>query len=124
MKKWLLIFIISLVIPSLMIGQNFGYKMITIQTEPSGAELFLNGTPIGKSPATGRVQDGLLAPQYIVRAELDGYQKALYYLDQHWKPGMACAGACCGMIFLPGFVLLIFAKEHEPEYTFYLQKLD
>ena len=124
MKKWLSIFIIPLVIPSLMIGQSFGYKMITIQTEPSGAELFLNGTPIGKSPATVRVQDGLLAPQYIVRTELDGYQEALYYLDQHLKPGMACAGACCGMIFFPGFALLIFAKEHEPEYTFYLQKID
>ena len=124
MKKWLSIFIIPLIMPSLMIGQGFGYKMITIQTEPSGAELFLNGTPIGKSPATARVQDGLLAPQYTVRAELAGYQKAFYYLDQHWKPGMACSGACCGMIFLPGFVLLIFAKEHEPEYTFYLQKIN
>ena len=98
--------------------------MITIQTEPSGAELFLNGNPIGESPATVRVQDGLLSPQYTVRVELDGYRTARHYLDQHWKPGVACAGACCGMIFLPGFVLLIFAKEHEPEYTFYLQKIN
>ena len=122
MKKWLSIFIIPLVIPSLMIGQSFGYKMITIQTEPSGAELFLNGIPIGKSPATIRVQDGLLASQYTVRAELDGYQKALYYLDQHWKPGVACAGTCCGMLFVPGFALLLIAKEHEPVYTIYLIK--
>ena len=122
MKKWLSIFIIPLVIPSLMIGQSFGYKMITIQTEPSGAELFLNGNPIGASPATVRVQDGLLAPQYNVRVELDSYRTAIYSLDQHWKPGVACAGTCCGMLFIPGFVLLLLAKEHEPVYSIYLVK--
>ena len=78
MKKWLSILIMLLVIPSLMIGQGFGYKMITIQTEPSGAELFLNGNPIGTSPATVRVQDGHFAPQYNVRVELDGYRTAIY----------------------------------------------
>ena len=122
MNKRLSILLISLIIPSSLVGQGFGHKMITIQTEPSGAELFLNGTPIGKSPATVRVQDGLLAPQYTIRAELDGYQKALYYLDQHWKPGMACAGACCGAFFFPAFALLLLAKEHEPVYTIYLIK--
>ena len=66
-----------MILPSFVLSQGFGYKMITIQTEPSGAALFLNGNPIGKSPATVRVQDGLLAPQYTVRVELDGYRTAL-----------------------------------------------
>ena len=111
-----------MILPSFVLSQGFGHKMITIQTEPSGAELFLNGNPIGESPATVRVQDGLLAPQYTVRVELDGYPTALYYLDQHWKPGVACAGTCCGMLFVPGFALLLIAKEHEPVYTIYLIK--
>jgi len=96
--------------------------MITIQTEPSGAELFLNGQPLGESPATVRVQDGLLAPQYFVRVEMVGYQKMLMPLDQNWKTGLAITGACCGMLFLPALAILIYAKEHEPVYTIYLQK--
>ena len=107
---------------SLGVSQGFGHKMITINTEPTGAELFLNGNPIGESPATVRVQDGLLAPQYTVRVELDGYRTALYYLDQHWKPGVACAGTCCGTLFFTAFALLLIAKEHEPVYTIYLIK--
>ena len=124
MKKRLSIIIISLILPSLVIGQGFGYKMITIQTEPSDAELFLNGDPIGKSPATVRVQDGLLAPQNMVRVEMEGYQTVIMPLDQHWKPGTACAGTCCGLLFLPGFAILLYAKEHEREYTVYLQKIN
>ena len=122
MKKWLSIFIIPLVIPSLMIGQSFGYKMITIQTEPSGAELFLNNNSIGGSPATVRVQDGMLAPKYMVRAELEGYQNTLFHLDQHWKIEIAIAATCCGLLILPAFGLLIFATEHERGYYIYLQK--
>ncbi|MBC8255970.1 MAG: PEGA domain-containing protein [Candidatus Marinimicrobia bacterium] len=114
--------LLFLTIPSLVVGQSFGYKMITIQTEPSGAELFLNGQPLGESPATVRVQDGLLAPQYFIRVELDGYQKMLMPLDQNWKTGLALTGACCGMLFLPALAILIYAKEHEPIYTIYLQK--
>ena len=103
-------------------GQGFGYKMVTIQTVPSGAELFLNGNSIGKSPATVRVQDGMLAPKYMVRAELEGYQNTLFHLDQHWKLEIAMAGTCCGLLFLPAFGLLIFATEHESVYAIYLQK--
>ena len=105
-----------------MIGQSFGYKMITIQTEPSGAELFLNGNSIGGSPATVRVQDGMLAPKYMVRAELAGYQNTLFQLDQHWKLEIAMASTCCGLLFTPAFGLLIYATEHESVYTVNLQK--
>ena len=111
-----------MILPSFVLSQGFGHKMITIHTEPTGAELFLNGNPIGESPATVRVQDGFLAPQYNVRVELDGYRTAIYNLDQHWKPGVACAGTCCGSLFFPAFALLLLAKEHEPVYTIYLIK--
>ena len=118
-----LIFVLLLIlIPSVLLAQGFGYKMITIHTNPSGAELFLNGKTIGESPATIRVQDGLLAPQNIVRAELDGYKTIIMSLDQHWKTGTTFASVCCGAFFFPGFALLIYAKEHQPDYFIYLQK--
>ena len=122
MNKRLSILLISLIIPSSLVGQGFGHKMITIQTEPSGAELFLNNNSIGGSPATVRVQDGMLAPKYMVRAELEGYQNTLFHLDQHWKLEIAMASTCCGLLFVPAFGLLIFATEHESAYTVYLQK--
>ena len=122
MKKRFTLIILFLTFPSLVIGQSFGYKMVTIKTVPSGAELFLNGQSLGESPATVRVQDGLLAPKYMVRAELEGYQNTLFHLDQHWKLEIAMAGTCCGLLFLPAFGLLIFATEHESVYTVYLQK--
>jgi len=122
MKKRLSIIIISLFLPSLVIGQGFGYKMVTIKTVPDGAELFLNGQSLGKSPATVRVQDGLLAPKYMVRAELPGYKNQVFHLEQHWKPGLAIGSACCGMLCIPAFGFLIYAKEHAPEYIIYLQK--
>jgi len=96
--------------------------MVTIQTHPSGAKLFLNGKSIGESPATIRVQDGMLAPQNMIRIELEGYNAQLSPLDQRWIPGMAIAGGCCGILFIPMFGILIYAKEHHPIYTFYLQK--
>ena len=76
MKTRFTLIILFLTFPSLVIGQSFGYKMVTIKTVPSGAELFLNGQSLGESPATVRVQDGLLAPKYMVRAELPGYKKS------------------------------------------------
>ena len=122
MKNRLSLFILVMIIPSFVLSQGFGYQMITIQTEPSGAELFLNGNSIGGSPATVRVQDGMLAPKYMVRAELEGYQNTLFHLDQHWKLEIAMASTCCGLLFLPAFGMLIFATEHESVYTVYLQK--
>ena len=122
MKIKLSFLILLMILPSFVLSQGFGHKMITIHTEPSGAELFLNGNPIGESPATVRVQDGMLAPKYMVRAELEGYQNTLFHLDQHWKLEIAMAGTCCGLLFAPAFGLLIFATEHKSVYTVYLQK--
>jgi hypothetical protein len=122
MKKRLSLIIILFLFTSIVIGQSFGYKMVTIQTHPSGARLFLNGKSIGESPASIRVQDGMLAPQYMVKVELDGYKSQLYYLDQYWVPGITVIGGCCGLLFWPALSVLIYAKEHHPKYTFHLQK--
>ncbi len=122
MKSRLSILLIIFLSPSLVYSQGFGYKMITINTNPSGADIFLNGNPLGKSPATVRVQDGLLAPQYMVRIEKDGYKPMLLHLDQKWKTGVTIAGVCCGLLFIPGLAILIYAKEHQPVYFFNLQK--
>jgi len=122
LKKRLSILLIFIFFPTLVVGNNFGYKMVTIKTQPSGARLFLNGKSIGESPATIRVQDGMLAPQYMIRIELEGYSTQLSPLDQHWIPGMTIIGGCCGILFMPMFGILIYAKEHHPIYTFYLQK--
>ena len=122
MKNIYLSITLLLALPTLIIGQDFFKKTITIETEPSGAKLYLNDRPIGESPATLQVQDGLLAPINNIRVELDGYSQMVVPLSQEWKPGIAIAGACSGILFPPAWALLLIAKGHEPSYKFFLQK--
>ena len=122
MKNIYLSITLLLALPTLIIGQDFFKKTITIETEPSGAKLYLNDRPIGESPATLQVQDGLLAPINNIRVELDGYSQMVVPLTQEWKPGIAIAGACSGILFPPAWALLLIAKGHEPSYKFFLQK--
>jgi len=105
-------------------GQSFGYKMTTITTVPDSADLFLSGKSIGKSPRTFRVQDGLLAPKYIIRAEYQGYKTQLFPLKQEIKIPLASAGICCGLFFMPGLGLLIYSTEHSENYLIVLIEKD
>ena len=119
-----IIFIIVFLCPVFIIADSYTNKMITIHTVPEGAELYLNGKYIGQSPSKVRVQDGMLAPKYIVRAEHDGYKNQLLKLDQRIKPGLAAGAVCCGLLWLPGFAIGIYATEHDEEYIVYLTKKD
>ena len=122
MKNIYLSITLLLSLATLIIGQDFLNKTITIDTEPSGAKLYLNDKPIGESPATLRVQNGLLAPINNIRVELDGYSQKVVPLAQEWKPGIAIAGACSGILFPPAWALLLIAKGHEPLYKITLEK--
>ena len=119
MKKILLLL---LLLTSFIFTKDFGYDMITIDTVPSGAALYLNDKPIGNSPANVRVQNGLFAPKYNVRSELNGYKNKFTPLEQHWIPGVAITGGCCGFLFFPAYALLVYAKKHDSNYIIYLQK--
>ena len=73
------------------LSQSFGEKIVTILTEPKGAEVYLNGKSIGISPCTTRLKNGLITPKQMVRIELEGYKTNLDELNQKINPVIGCA---------------------------------
>jgi len=105
-------------------SQSFGEKMVTILTEPSGAEVYLNGKSIGISPCTTQLKNGLITPKKMIRIEKDGYQTEIFELNQKINPEMGCIGLGCGIFTGIGFIALIWATEFEDSYQYYLQPLE
>lgn len=106
---------------SLGFSQSFGEKMVTILTEPSGAEVYLNGKSIGISPCTTRLKNGLITPKQMVKVVKDGYKTELFELNQKINPAIGCAGLGLGALTGVGFIALIWATEFVDSYQLYLQ---
>ena len=105
-------------------SQSFNEKMVTILTEPSGADVYLNGKSIGISPCTTRLKNGLITPKKMIRIEKDGYQSEIVELNQKINPAMGCVGLGCGLFTGIGLIALIWATEFEDTYQYYLQPLE
>ena len=103
--------------------QSFGEKLVTIITEPKGAEVYLNGKSIGVSPCTTRLKNGLITPKQMVRIELNGYKTSLGELNQKINPTFGCIGLGIGIVTGIGFISLIWATEFDDSYHFYLQPI-
>ena len=107
---------------SLGFSQSFGENMVTILTEPSGAEVYLNGKSIGISPCTTRLKNGLVTPKQMVRVEKDGFKTELFELNQKINPAIGCVGLGLGALTGGiGFITIIWATEFEDNYQIYLQ---
>jgi len=106
---------------SLGFSQSFGEKMVTILTEPTGAEVYLNGKPIGISPCTTRLKNGLVTPKQMIKVEKEGYKTELFELNQKINPAMGCVGLGCGFFTGVGLIALIWATEFEDSYQIFLQ---
>ena len=99
--------------------------MVTILTEPSGAEVYLNGRSIGISPCTTRLKNGLITPKQMVKVEKDGFKPELFELTQKINPAIGCVGLGLGVLTGVGFITLVWATEFKDSYHIYLQpKLD
>ena len=53
-----------------------------INTDPQGADVFVEGEPIGKSPATWTGKSGLPGKKVLVEAKKEGYQDATKLVDR------------------------------------------
>ena len=89
----------------------------TIRTDPSGAEVFVNGQPAGHSPTALHSSAG---PPKRMRIQLrrEGYRDEEFFLDADMDPAMAVLGAITyGVTWFWGWDL-------EDSYTFRLRPMD
>jgi PEGA domain len=56
------------------------YQMIGVESDPSGAQIYLDGTPVAKTPATLQVGRDRAHTIYLKR---EGYKPELVVIDRH-----------------------------------------
>lgn len=86
-----------------------------ITTEPEGAQITINGAPLGKSPIYYSNRSGV-SKTYFLSIEKPGYQKVDLKLDSSYRADATL------LFLLPGLVPYIFTARLEDEYLFSLVK--
>ena len=89
------------------------HKRVTIDSEPAGARVWVNGRDYGRTPVTLDLEYNIFL-SYQVQLEKEGYQRAFEPLPGEPKLGVAI----CGYILCPP--LLIWAREPISEVTYVL----
>ena len=62
------------------------YTTVNFESEPEGADVYLNGACIGHTPVSKNVSDFAFS-EYRVRLEKDGYKTQDFLLNKEAKPG-------------------------------------
>jgi len=88
--------------------------LTTIQTDPSGAKLYINDEPKGTTPYVGELSN-FVFNTYNIRIELDGYFPLYVRLQKEAK-----AGPIVGGFFL--FIPWLWVAGPRPAYYFPLAK--
>ena len=73
--------------------------MVRIETEPSGADVYVNDVKIGKSPVEQEYSN-FVGNQYYVRIERKGYRTIRTKLDKEFKVGAFVGGLFIWPIWL------------------------
>lgn len=84
--------------------------MTIIDTEPSGAHLYLNERYVGETPYR-HVDDDIIFTENFVRLELDGYEPLVtsFSRDEDIETGAALAGF---LLFLPWLWVFKYDESH------------
>jgi len=108
-------FAISLVLASLASGGCS--STTTINSEPSGAKVYVEGELIGTAPVQYS-DKAIVGTERDVRLELDGYQPLTTSFSRN---GDANVGAIVGGIFL--LFPFLWTLNYDDQYTFQLQPI-
>ena len=73
--------------------------MVRIETEPSGADVYVNDVKIGKSPVEQEYSN-FVGNEYYVRIERKGYRTIRTKLDKEFKVGALVGGLFIWPIWL------------------------
>lgn len=94
-----------------------------IESKPSGAKVFLNGEPAGKTPYT-MTDTKFVGSSTTVRLEMEGYEPytAVISRTEELDVGPLIAGICLGPVtFLVGFAFLFWVMKYKPNHLYELQ---
>ncbi|MCG5051755.1 MAG: PEGA domain-containing protein [Myxococcales bacterium] len=89
-----------------------------IRSEPSGAKLYLNGEPVGRTPYT-MTDTKIVGSTTTVHMELDGYESVDGVISRNEEFDV---GACIGGVFL--LVPFLWIMRYKPVHTFELRPLN
>lgn len=89
-------------------------QMSKISTVPEGAQISINGAPLGKSPIFYSSRSGV-PKNYFLTIEKEGYQQVDTKLESVYRADATL------LFLLPGLIPYVFTARLEDEYTFSLQ---
>jgi len=100
---------------STLFGNN--NRLVQVTSQPSGAQVYLNGQPMGTTPATVQVPS---PNNNYVRVEKTGYQSNIQMVDSSFQPV-----GVLNILFWPGFIVDAVTgdmmKVSNPDMHFNLQ---
>lgn len=94
-----------------------------IESKPSGAKVFLNGEPVGKTPYT-MTDTKFVGSSTTVRLEAEGYEPytAVVSRTEEVDVPPIVAGICLGASVV-GLAFFLWAMKYKPNHTYELTPL-
>ncbi len=89
-------------------------QMSKISTVPEGAQVLINGAPLGSSPIFYSSRSGV-PKTYFLTIEKPGYQRVDTKLESAYRADATL------LFLLPGLIPYVFTARLEDEYMFSLQ---
>ncbi|MCA9471683.1 MAG: PEGA domain-containing protein [Nitrospirales bacterium] len=88
-----------------------------INTDPPGAQIMLNGAPLGKTPIYYNTRAGI-PKTYFLEIEKSGCKKVETKLESNYRADLSLA------LLIPGIVPYFFSARLEDDYKFILLPSD
>lgn len=112
-KRFLNIFLVSLVV---LVVFSSCVTPVRIDSNAPGADVFINGKPVGKTPTIVELSDFVFS-NYEIVLEKDGYTPYYGSIRKEFKTGRFIWGGLLG-----GFIPWFWVYGPEPYQTFYLNE--
>lgn len=92
-----------------------------IESKPSGAKVFLNGEPVGKTPYT-MTDTKFVGSSTTVRLEAEGYEPYTTVISRTEELDVPplIGGICLGVTTFVGFAFLLWVMKYKPNHTYEL----
>jgi hypothetical protein len=114
----------SLLMATLLFGSVGCSTMVTVNSQPQGAKLFVRGKYVGRTPVKVKMEDGLdSTANYHLELRKEGYKTAKANILPTWSGGFIALDAifCLPTLGITCYLIYFNGKTHESEHTFPLE---